>query len=40
VTEDYFYTAIKTIKTIDAEEIKALAEKYLQPEEFYELLVV
>ena len=40
VTGDYFYKSIQTIKTISAEEIKELAEKYLQPEEFYELLVV
>ncbi|HEX8332182.1 MAG TPA: pitrilysin family protein [Segetibacter sp.] len=40
LTEDYFYKAINTIKTIRAEELKDLAEKYLQPEEFYELLVV
>jgi predicted Zn-dependent peptidase len=40
LTEDYFYKAINTIKTIKAEELKDLAEKYLQPEEFYELLVV
>ncbi len=36
----FFYQAINTIKTISAEEIKDLAEKYLQPEDFYELLVV
>jgi predicted Zn-dependent peptidase len=40
LTEDYFYKAISTIKTITAEELKELAEKYLQPEEFHELLVV
>ncbi len=38
--EKYFYDSIKTIKTITAEEIKQLAEKYFQPEEFYELVVV
>jgi len=38
--ERYFYDSIKTIKTIKAEEIKQLAEKYFQPEEFYELVVV
>jgi hypothetical protein len=27
-------------RTITAEEIKQLAEKYFQPEEFYELVVV
>jgi len=38
--EKYFYDSINTIKTITAEEIKQLAEKYLQPEDFYELVVV
>jgi zinc protease len=40
LTDDYFYNSINTIKKITAEEIKELAEKYLNPEEFYELLVV
>ena len=40
LTEEYFYTSINTIKTITPEQIKMLAEKYLNPEEFYELLVV
>ena len=40
LTEKYFYDSIDTIKTITAEELKQLAEKYLQPEEFYELVVV
>ena len=40
VPETYFYDSINTIKTISAEELKALAEKYLVPEEFYELIVV
>ncbi len=38
--EQYFYDSIKAIKTISAEEIKALAEKYLKPEDFYELVVI
>lgn len=38
--EKYFYDSIKTIKTISADELKALAEKYLNPEDFYELVVV
>ena len=38
--EKYFYNSINTIKTITAEEIKQLAEKYFQPEEFYELVVI
>jgi zinc protease len=40
LTEDYFYNSINTIKTITAEEIKELAEKYLKPEDFYELVVI
>jgi zinc protease len=40
LTEDYFYNSINTIKSITAEEIKELAEKYLKPEDFYELVVV
>jgi predicted Zn-dependent peptidase len=38
--EQYFYDSIKVIKTISAEDIKVLAEKYLQPEDFYELVVI
>jgi predicted Zn-dependent peptidase len=38
--EKYFYDSIKVIKTISAEELKALAEKYLKPEDFYELVVI
>ncbi len=40
LTEQYFYDTIQTIKTISAEELKELANKYLQPDEFYELVVV
>jgi predicted Zn-dependent peptidase len=38
--EKYFYDSIKTIKTISAEELKALANKYFIPENFYELVVI
>ena len=38
--EQYFYDSIKVIKTISAEELKALAEKYLKPADFYELVVI
>ena len=38
--EQYFYDTVKMIKTITAEELKELANKYLQPEDFYELIVV
>ncbi|HMF72819.1 MAG TPA: pitrilysin family protein [Flavitalea sp.] len=40
LTPDYFYDSIKIIKTVSAEELKALANKYLQPTEFYELVVI
>jgi predicted Zn-dependent peptidase len=40
VPETYFYDSINTIKTISAEELKELAEKYLVPDDFYELIVV
>ncbi len=38
--EQYFYNSIKAIKTITPEEIKELANTYLQPKDFYELVVV
>lgn len=38
--DSYFYNAIKIIKTIDAVELQALANKYLQPQLFYELVVI
>ncbi|HEY4148361.1 MAG TPA: pitrilysin family protein [Chitinophagaceae bacterium] len=38
--ETFFYDSIRTIKTVSAEELKALSNKYLQPEAFYELVVV
>ena len=37
---DYFYNAINTIRTVSPEELQQLAKKYLNPEEFYELIVV
>ena len=40
LTEQYFYDSINTIKTVSAEEIQQLAQKYLNPEEFYELVVI
>ncbi len=40
LTDDYFYRSIETIKTITAEELRELAKKYLNPEEFYELVVI
>ncbi|HVF81388.1 MAG TPA: pitrilysin family protein [Flavisolibacter sp.] len=38
--ESFFYKQIETIKTVSAEELQGLANKYLQPERFYELVVV
>ena len=38
--DSYFYNSINTIKTVTADELQALANKYLQPDDFYELLVV
>ncbi|HLG39880.1 MAG TPA: pitrilysin family protein [Chitinophagaceae bacterium] len=38
--ENYFYDSINTIKTITAEELQVLAQKYLNPDEFYELVVI
>ena len=37
---NYFYKAIETIRTVSAEELQQLAKKYLNPDEFYELVVV
>ncbi|HSZ85098.1 MAG TPA: pitrilysin family protein [Puia sp.] len=38
--EQYFYKGIDIIKTITAKELQELADKYFQPGEFYELVVV
>lgn len=38
--EKYFYDSINTIKTVTATELRDLAQKYLVPEEFYDLVVV
>ncbi len=38
--EQYFYSSIDTIKSITAEELKVLANKYLVPGNFYELVVI
>jgi zinc protease len=40
LSEDYFYNSIRTIKTVSAEELREMAKKYLNPEEFYELVVI
>ncbi len=38
--ESFFYNAINTIKDITATDIQQLAQKYLNPEEFYEMVVI
>jgi predicted Zn-dependent peptidase len=38
--ENFFYGSIETIKTTDANELQELANKYLQPDLFYELVVI
>jgi predicted Zn-dependent peptidase len=38
--ESYFYKQINTIKSIKAEDLQELANKYLKPDNFYELVVV
>jgi zinc protease len=40
LSEAYFYNSINTIKSVTAEELQELAKKYLQPQEFYELVVI
>lgn len=40
LTDAYFYESIQTVQSITAEELQALAKKYLNPEEFYEVVVV
>jgi predicted Zn-dependent peptidase len=38
--ENYFYKGIEIARTITPKELQELANKYLKPEEFYELVVV
>jgi zinc protease len=40
LNEKYFYDSIQTIKSITADELRELANKYFQPDAFYELVVV
>ena len=40
LTESYFYDSIHIIKTITAAELQALAKKYFQKENWYELAVI
>jgi predicted Zn-dependent peptidase len=38
--ENYFYKSIETIKSVTPEELQRLANTYLQPDDFYELVVI
>ncbi|TDO26459.1 M16 family metallopeptidase [Sediminibacterium goheungense] len=38
--EQYFYKSIETIRTVSSDELQILAKQYLNPEHFYELVVV
>lgn len=38
--EQYFYKSVNVIKNISSKELQVLANKYLHPEKFYELVVV
>ncbi|MBH2003571.1 MAG: insulinase family protein [Sphingobacteriia bacterium] len=40
VDENYFYNSVNQIKTTGAEELQELAKKYLNPDSFYELVVI
>ncbi len=39
LTEEYFYNTIQTVRSIQPEQLKALANKYLIEDDFYELVV-
>jgi len=39
LNEDYFYNSIKTIREITPAELQAIAEKYLNADDFYEMIV-
>jgi predicted Zn-dependent peptidase len=38
--ENYFYKSIETIKSVTPQELQNLANTYLQPDDFYELVVI
>lgn len=40
LSEEYFYHSVDTIKKVDAQTLQGLANKYLDPAAFYELVVV
>lgn len=39
VNENYFYDSVNEIKSVTADELMALSDKYLRPENFWELVV-
>lgn len=40
LTENYFYRSVDVIKTVTAADLQELANKYLRPDDFYELVVI
>jgi hypothetical protein len=38
--ENYFYDSLRVIKEVSSEELLELSNKYLLPEQFFELLVI
>ena len=38
--EKYFYNSVNAIKNIPAKDLQTLADKYFQPEDYYELIVI
>jgi predicted Zn-dependent peptidase len=40
LTDAWFYNSLQTIRNITAEELQALAQQYLKPDDFYELVVI
>ncbi|MDP4131199.1 MAG: pitrilysin family protein [Bacteroidota bacterium] len=40
LTEDYFYGSVDVIKTVTPRDLQELANKYLKPDDFYELVVI
>lgn len=38
--ENYFHNSLHIIRTVSAQELQELANKYLQPDQFYELVVI
>ena len=40
LNEDYFYSGLHAVRSVTAQELQELANKYFKPEEFYELTVV